>query len=99
MDAAQYNPYTLALTRGATVYGEFHEWAHVEQHARRTLCWCALERLRSVPVLGRLALLVVEIEAASIAREEMRACGVWCAGDAGEAWRGVMSYVRALTTF
>jgi hypothetical protein len=99
MRLAQYNPSTLALCPGGSAYGDFHEWAHVGQHARRTLVWRAFEWLRSVPMLGRVSLLVLEIEAAWIAREEMRACGVWQAGDAREAWFGVLSYLRALTIY
>jgi hypothetical protein len=97
MSLAQYNPHTLALCPGASAYAHFHEWAHVGQHARRTVLWRAFERLRFVPVLGRVSLLAIEIEAAWLAREEMRACGLWQAGDAREAWAGVRSYLRALT--
>lgn len=96
-NSAQYDPTTLSIVRGITPYQDFHEWAHVGQHFRRTACWRARDRLFHVPVLCRLATLAVEIEAALIARREMRECGVWSDGDGTEAAQGILSYVLALT--
>jgi hypothetical protein len=94
---ASYNPVTLDLVCGITPYQNFHEWAHVAQHYRQTICWRIRTHFFHVPVLCKLAQLVVECEAALMARNEMLACGVWRKGDGTEAVQGLVSYVLALT--
>jgi hypothetical protein len=87
------------LVRGITAYQDFHEWAHAEQHFRNTLMWRLRAAWLPVPVLGRVATLAVECEAAWMARRAMRACGIWWQGDGREAAQGLGGYLLSLTIF
>lgn len=86
----------VAVPTRATSYADAHEHAHLGQHRRLTLPWRAYMASRRVPVVGRLAMLAVEIEAAALATAELRACGVWRPADAVEATFGLASYVFAM---
>lgn len=100
---AQFNPATLELIRGITPYSDFHEHAHLQQAAERTNLWRIREAFTLHPRLrwcglGTLANCAVELEAISIARREMMACGIWLDGDAMEAAQGFLSYVFQMVT-
>lgn len=90
---AQYNPHTGEISTGSTVYEHFHEYAHLHQHSQGTALWRLRELFFHIPVANRLANLAVEIEAALIARNEMKACGIWQICDGVEALRGIRSYL------
>jgi hypothetical protein len=94
---AAYDPFSGALIAGVTPYQTFHEYAHLDQHTRRTIIWRVRETWLGIPVLGRVATLAVECEAAVIAWRDMRACGVWRAEDLRELANGLGSYLLALT--
>lgn len=96
---AQYNPWLIEVTPGDTAYSDFHEHAHLEQHATRTWPWRMHERVAEWPVLGRMANLLVECEAAWMARREMRACRCWELADAEEAIGGLFCHLLTLTIF
>lgn len=95
--SAHFDPWRLRLDRGRSVYEEFHEWAHVEQCVRQTWLWRSWARLWRWPVLGRVCQAAVEIEAALMARRDLRACGIWRREDARQAVAGIAAYLRALT--
>jgi len=95
---ASYNPNSLEVCVGSTCYEEFHEWAHVSQHASQTMLWRAYLMFISTPVLCRVALLLVEIEAYFIARMAMKYLNIWTDIDQSEAIQGLLSYATAITT-
>lgn len=79
----------------STAYEEAHEWGHARQHVANTGPWRLSARFRTEPSLrGRLAILVVELEAAGLALAELARCGVFRLGDIAEALRGLATYVR-----
>lgn len=94
-----YDPLTLRLELGGTAYEDAHEWAHVEQHARQTVAWRLWWVSLRIPVLCRLAVLMVEIEAAAKATREMVQCGIWEVRDGIEAIGCLFAYLRSLTIF
>jgi hypothetical protein len=93
---ASYNPNSLEVCVGSTCYEEFHEWAHVSQHATPTLIWKIYLRCIPIPVICRLALLLVEIEAFLIARHTMQNLNIWNESDKKEAIAGLLSYVKSI---
>lgn len=100
---AFFDPHSLTLVRGLTVYSDFHEHAHAEQHCRQTLAWrarqwFAADKRRRWLGLGPLVELTAEIEAALIARRGMLACGLWDERDRREALQGIFSYAATLLT-
>lgn len=54
--------------------------------------------LHDIPFIERLAVLVVELEAAGMALSELRRCGILRARDAREAALGLLSHAAALFT-
>lgn len=101
--SASFNPATLELIRGITVYHDFHEHAHLAQATRRTPAWRLRERFTRQPRLrwcglGALVNCAVELEAVTMARAEMKACGIWLESDAREAAQGLISYVIQMVT-
>lgn len=61
-----------------------------------TVPWRVFIALREIPVLGRFAMLAVELEAAGLALCELRACGILQGRDVVEAGVGLASYGYAL---
>lgn len=93
-----YDPHRGTIAHG-TAYQQAHEYAHQEQHARNGLLWRARMALRSVPFIGRLLTVAVEIQASVMARAEMQAAHIWTEADAQEARDGLLSSLLSLTIF
>lgn len=87
---AQYDPLRVTIC-ATTPYEHAHEWAHVEQEARRTLVWRLWQFARATPAWP-LPCLLLEAEAALIARREMRACRIWEPRDRWEALGAILTY-------
>lgn len=90
-----YDPHRGIVAYG-TAYQQAHEFAHQEQQARNGPLWMARAALCSVPAIGRLLTAAVEIQAARMARAEMRASGIWTDIDACEAKRGIQQSLLLL---
>lgn len=87
--AGVYHP-ILGIIYGQSVYDVAHEWAHVAQHAEGSLIWRIGRSLRTVPVLGRVAMLAIETEAAAMALWTLMRCKALRPCDLREAARGLL---------
>lgn len=85
---------TVHLDAGASVYALAHERAHEQQHLLGTAAWRRHVRYRRTPILAAWTRFMVELEAATIARDTLRALGMWRWKFAVEMWVGLWSYLR-----
>lgn len=96
--SANYNPETGSVSGVATLYEDFHENAHADQHFRQTLPWRFRQSFVTNPNLrwtglGMLACCLCELEAVLIARREMLNCSIWNSQDRTESACGFAAYV------
>lgn len=87
---AVYDPLRVEIV-AATPYEHAHEWAHVEQEARRTLIWRLWTAARKTP-LWPFPCFLLELQAAIMARRAMRHCGIWEPDDRWEALGALLTY-------
>lgn len=88
-----YHP-GLGLIYGVTVYDEFHEWAHVWQHARGSIVWRVGRMIRTMPLLGRLGMIAIESEASVVALWTLWRCR---ALEFTDLWEAAIGLLQALT--
>lgn len=93
---AHYDPRTGSASHGTTVYEDFHEEAHAEQHSRRTLAWRWRETFFHIPILNVAANWIVEAEAMLMALGSMQDCKVLRGKDIREAIKSCASYWKSL---
>lgn len=90
---ATYDPQTGKIRFIVTPYEAAHEWAHVAQQCETGWLWKLHERARTVPFLGRVVLLLLELDAAGRALAELPPD----AEIAEEAAAGLFTYILAIT--
>ncbi len=93
---ASYNAETgtVNLEAGDSLYALAHERAHEIQHDAGTKVWVLHARLRRVPILSHASRLLVEWEAAMMARRVLIELGAWTPQLRREMVAGLLSYAR-----
>lgn len=95
MTANLYDPRTrrIYLRPDASLYSQFHEMAHKEQHERGLAVFWTWFYLRRIRLIGYLVTIWIEFDAYRRARRAMQRIGVWSDEYQNEARKGLMSYV------
>lgn len=82
----------VILAPGASLYSRFHEEAHREQHEQNAFVFWFWARAWFLPLIGRIAVIIIEIDADRRARRVMHKLGVWTAAAEKEARENITSY-------
>ncbi len=90
-----YDPKTrkVHLAPNATLFSAFHEYAHAEQHEKRTMLFCLWLVLHNLRVLGYVVTVLIEWDANRRAQNAMIANGIWTDEACEQAWEGLKSYL------
>lgn len=98
---AHYDPSSIQCIGCTTLYEEFHEHAHLEQHARKTIPWRIREVFTNNSWLrytgaGMFFCCLMEVEAFWIARRELKALSLWDCSTRNEAVSALLTYLKKL---
>lgn len=91
---SQYDPRTrrITLAPSASLYTQFHELAHQEQHEKQTyayIAWCLFCRVR---LIRHVVTFWIELDAYRRAKVKMIKLGIWNDEACQEAKNNLISY-------
>ncbi len=94
-DFNHYDPITrkVMLRPDATLFSAYHEYAHAEQHEKKTVLYILWAIFQNVRILGYLATIAIEWDANRLARNAMIQNGIWTEESRQQAKKGLISYI------